>query len=60
VLTALHERSTPGRNVDDLAMMPRAVLVEGTGGYHRVLTAGELAALVAVAARPRQAGDDAP
>jgi hypothetical protein len=40
----------------ELAVMPRAVLVEGTAGYYRVFTADDLADLVAAAARQRQAG----
>src|SRR4051794_36509818 len=42
-----------------LAVMPRAVLVEGTAGYYRVFTADDLTALVAAAARQRQAGNGA-
>ncbi len=43
----------------ELAVMPRAILVEGAAGYHRVFTAEDLAALVAAAARQRQPGDGA-
>ncbi|HLH27235.1 MAG TPA: hypothetical protein VK066_32345 [Chloroflexota bacterium] len=38
----------------ELAVMPRAVLVEGSAGYCRVFTADDLAALLAAATRRRQ------
>jgi hypothetical protein len=41
----------------EMAVMPSAVLVEGTAGYHRVFTADALTELVAAAARQRQAGN---
>ncbi|HEY7060339.1 MAG TPA: hypothetical protein VII06_02585 [Chloroflexota bacterium] len=43
----------------ELAVMPRAVIVEGTAGYFHMFTADELARLVDAAARQRQADDGA-
>jgi hypothetical protein len=43
----------------ELAVMPSAVLVEGTAGYRRVFTADDLTALIAAAARQRQAANGA-
>jgi hypothetical protein len=48
----------PGQSYE-LAVMPSAVLVEGTAGYRRVFSDDDLTALVAAAARQRQAGNDA-
>jgi hypothetical protein len=43
----------------ELAVMPRAVVVEGTAGYFRVFSAADLADLVEAAARQRQAANGA-
>ena len=49
----------PGQSYE-LAVMPSAVLVEGTAGYHRVFSADDLTALVAAAARQRPGGNGVP